>query len=331
MTVTGPSAMIDPVRILSDAPYAETFFDGFDEKLLSIDGSEVFIRIGGSGPAILLLHGYPQTSAMWHKIAPVLAERYTVVCADLRGYGRSAKPTSDAHHNAYSKRAMATDLVGAMNSLGHERFLIGAHDRGARVAHRLAADHPDKVLGLATLDIAPTREMYADATSAFAAAYWHWYWLIQPSPMPEQMIGADPDYFWCKKCCSGSAGALPFDRQALNEYLAAFRDPAVIHASCEDYRAAYGVDIAHDDDDPQPLPMPVLALWGDKGAIEAHFNCLSLWRKRASDVRGRSLPGGHYLAEECPGAVLAEWLPFFNQIVDAGAEPAPQLEAANRA
>lgn len=323
--------MIDPDRILNDAAHAESFFYGFETRLIHVDGSEVFVRTAGTGPAILLLHGYPQTSAMWHKIAPVLAERYTVVCADLRGYGRSAKPQSDAHHTTYSKRAMATDLIQAMHALGHDRFMIGAHDRGARVAHRLAADHPEKVLALATLDIAPTREMYRDGTSAFAAAYWHWYWLIQPYPMPERMIGADPDYYWYKKCCSGSAGALPFNRQALDEYLAAFRDPAVVHASCEDYRAAYSIDIAHDDADTSLLPMPVLALWGGKGAIEAHFDCLTLWRERAMNVHGRALPGGHYLAEECPDMVLAEWQPFLADVAARNNDRVPHESAANRA
>jgi haloacetate dehalogenase len=323
--------MIDPDRILRDATPADSFFDGFETHQVRVEGSEVFVRTAGTGPAILLLHGYPQTSAMWHKIAPVLAERYSVVCADLRGYGRSAKPQSDAHHTPYSKRAMAADLVQAMHALGHDHFMIGAHDRGARVAHRLAADHTDKVSALATLDIAPTREMYRDGTSVFAAAYWHWYWLIQPHPMPERMIGADTDYYWCKKCCSGSAGALPFNRQALDEYLAAFRDPAVVHASCEDYRAAYSIDIAHDDADTSLLPMPVLALWGDKGAIEAHFDCLALWRERSMNVQGRSLPGGHYLAEECPDRVLAEWQPFFAEVAARSNDRLTQEPAANRA
>jgi haloacetate dehalogenase len=155
--------------------------------------------------------------------------------------------------------------------------------------------------------------MYAHATSGFARAYWHWYWLIQPAPFPEKLIGADPDWFWCKKCCSGSAGAIPFAQQALDEYLTAFRDPATIHASCEDYRAAIGIDIAHDDADPDKLTVPLLALWGAEGAIEAHFDCLALWRKRARVVSGHALPGGHYLAEEIPDQVLKSWLPFFNE------------------
>lgn len=226
---------------------------------------------------------------------------------------------------------MTTDLVQTMHALGHDRFMIGAHDHGARMAHRLAADYPDKVLALATLDVALTREMYRDDTSAFAAAYWHWYWLIQPHPMPERMISADPDYYWCKKCCSRSAGTIPFNRQASDKYLAAFRDPSVVHASCEDYRAAYGIDVAHDDADTSLLPMPMLALWGDKGAIGTHFDCLALRRKRAMNVRGRALPGGHYLAEECPDVVLAEWQPFFADVAARTNNRVPQESAATRA
>ncbi|MFO6464974.1 alpha/beta fold hydrolase [Jannaschia sp. KMU-145] len=304
-------SMPDPAAILAAAADAPGFFDGFDARVIPVGDGHVFCRIGGSGPPILLLHGYPQTSAMWHRIAPVLARTHTVICADLRGYGRSAKPPTDADHAPYSKRAMAGDLLGLMDALGHDRFLVGAHDRGARVTHRLAADHPGRVRALATLDIAPTREMYATGDSAFAATYWHWYWLIQPAPFPETLIGHDPDAYWVRKCCTGSAGATPFVRPALKEYLDAFRDPATIHASCEDYRAAWGIDIAHDDAEQGKLPMPLLALWGRDGAIERHFDCLALWRRRASDVTGQAIAGGHYLAEECPDAVLAAWTPFF--------------------
>lgn len=299
-----------PELIVQNAPLAPGFFDGFQERLIALDQGEIFCRIAGSGPPLLLLHGYPQTSAMWHRLAPALAQEFTVIAADLRGYGRSFKPESTPDHAPYSKRAMATDMVEVMAALGYPRFVIGAHDRGARVAHRLAADHPERVAALAILDIAPTREMYAQAGTAFATAYWHWYWLIQPAPFPEKLIEADPDWFWCKKCCSGSAGATPFARQALEEYLSAFRDPASIHATCEDYRAAASMDIAQDDADPSKLSMPLLALWGRNGAIEAHFDCLALWRLRASKVDGHALPGGHYLAEECPEQVLSEWLPF---------------------
>lgn len=306
--------MLDPTSVLNAAPVALAFFEGFEECVVKVNGSHVFCRIKGSGPPLLLLHGYPQTSAMWHRLAPVLAQSYRVICADLRGYGRSAKPATDATHSPYTKRAMAGDLVAMMTALGHDRFLIGAHDRGARVAHRLAADHPERVLGLSLLDIAPTREMYRHTNSGFATAYWHWFWLIQKAPFPETMIGHDPRGFWIKKCCSGSAGAAPFARQALVEYLEAFDDPAVINGSCEDYRAAATTDIAHDDADPARLKMPVQVLWGADGVIEAHFECLALWRERAEDVLGYALPGGHYLAEEVPEAVLAAWVPFFAQV-----------------
>ena len=290
------------------------FFDGFEERFVDVPGGRIFCRIKGSGKPLLLLHGYPQTSAMWHRVAPRLAETYQVICADLRGYGRSMKPDSDPSHRAYSKRAMATDMVAVMSALGHARFRIGSHDRGSRVAHRLAADHGEKVIALATLDIAPTREMYRDGGDAFARTYWHWYWLIQDAPFPERLIGADPEYYWRFKCDTAPAGLGIFDQRALDEYLTAFRAPAAIHASCEDYRAAVTCDFDDDNaDGDHKIAMPLLALWGANGAIEKHFDCLNLWRERAADVRGKALPGGHYLAEECPDAVLAEWLAFFAQ------------------
>ncbi len=295
------------------APVAPSFFDGFQERTYDGPDGPVFYRIKGDGPPLLLIHGYPQTSAMWHAVAPKLAETYQVICPDLRGYGRSLKPATDAAHETYSKRAMAGDMTALMNHLGHARFLIGAHDRGGRVAHRLAADHPDRVRALSVLDIAPTREMYRDAGSAFAHTYWHWYWLTIAAPFPETLIGADPDYYLIKKCGNGSAGLSPFVQQALAEYLTCFRDPAAIHGACEDYRAAASIDIAHDDTDPNKLKMPLLVLWGQHGAIEAHFDCLKLWRERAVDVSGWTLPGGHYLAEECPAEVLTAWEPFFAQ------------------
>ncbi len=296
------------------APEAESFFSEFEERRIPVYQGEIFCRVGGQGMPVLLLHGYPQTSAMWHRVAPRLAETCTVVCADLRGYGRSHKPVTDKDHAPYSKRAMAADVAQLMTALGHERFYVGAHDRGARVAHRLALDCPDRVLALATLDIAPTREMYRDGDGAFAQAYWHWYWLTQPAPFPETLIGNDPDFYWLKKCGSGSAGLTPFAWQALNEYLTCFRDPAVIHASCEDYRAALTIDIAHDNaDGDKKLEMPVRALWGANGAIEKHFDCLALWRERAINVDGHALAGGHYLAEELPHEVAREFIAHFRQ------------------
>lgn len=289
----------------------ESFFDGFEDCTLDTSDGPVFYRIAGSGPPLVLLHGYPQTSAMWHAVAPVLAQTYQVICPDLRGYGRSLKPKTDASHTPYSKRAMAGDVVALMDHLGHHRFLIGAHDRGGRVAHRLAADHPERVIALSTLDIAPTREMYRDAGSAFAHTYWHWYWLTLPHPFPERLITADPAFFWLTKCGAGKAGLAPFARQALDEYLTCFQTPEVIHGACEDYRAAATIDIAHDNSDPSKLAMPMLALWGQDGAIDAHFDCLALWKERAENVTGWALPGGHYMAEQHPEEILNAWLSFF--------------------
>ncbi len=296
------------------SPGKGSFFHGFSERRVAVSEGEIFCRVGGSGPPLLLLHGYPQTSAMWHRVAPELCQYFTVVCADLRGYGRSHKPPTDPSHAPYSKRATASDLVEAMRALGFDQYFVGAHDRGARVAHRMALDHADRVLALATLDIAPTREMYRNAGSAFAQSYWHWYWLTQPHPFPETLIAADPDFFWRKKCGSGSAGMSPFFPEAFTEYLQCFRDPAVIHGSCEDYRAACTIDIAHDDaDDGRRVAVPLLALWGAHGAIQRHFDCLALWLERAERVEGHSLPGGHYLAEELPDAVAEAFGAFFGR------------------
>ena len=276
---------------------------------------------GGSGPPVLLLHGYPQTHAMWEHVAPRLAERYQVVCPDLRGYGRSSKPPTDERHAPYSKREMALDMCQVMASLGHERFHIGSHDRGARVAHRLAADHPAAVRSLAVIDIAPTREMYRGTTQAFARAYWHWFWLILPAPHPERMIGADAEAFWRQKCTQAWAGGVPgrgpFSGEATADYLAHWT-PETIHASCEDYRAAASIDIEHDDADGNArIEAPLLALWGGNGAIERCFDCLALWRERARNVSGRALPGGHYLAEELPDEVTAALLDHFATNEDA--------------
>ena len=300
--------------MLTDLPVTDTLFPGFRLLDVATSGARIRVRTGGQGPALLLLHGYPQTHALWHKLAERLSRRFTLVCADLRGYGDSEKPPTDAEHAPYSKRAMAQDMAEVMTALGHQRFFVGAHDRGARVGHRLALDHPGRVARLATLDIAPTREMYAGTGDAFARAYWHWFFLIQPAPFPERMIGADPEAYWRKKCGSGSAGLSPFSKEALADYLRCFADPATIHASCEDYRAAATIDIRHDDEDGgRKLEQPLLALWGEHGVIGRCFDPLALWRLRADDVTGHSLPGGHYLAEELPDAVAAEFLAFFGE------------------
>ena len=287
-------------------------FDGFRNFRIATSGAEIAGVTGGQGPALLLLHGYPQTHVIWHKVAPVLARHFTVVAADLRGYGASSKPPTDDQHAPYSKRAMALDMVEVMTELGHETFFLCGHDRGGRVAHRLAADHGARVRKLAVLDIAPTREMYRNTSEAFARAYWHWFWLILPAPMPERMIAADPDAFLTYKCGHGSAGLSPFTQSAWAAYLDAIRNPETVRAMCEDYRAAASIDLDHDDADGDlKLPMPLMALWGQHGTIEACFDCLALWRNRAEDVHGHALPGGHYLAEECPDAVQSALISFF--------------------
>ena len=298
--------------MIAELPATDTLFEGFRMLDVATSGTTIRLRTGGSGPPLLLLHGYPQTHALWHKVAPRLARRFTVVAADLRGYGDSGKPETTEDHSPYSKRAMALDMAEVMTALGHDRFFVCGHDRGGRVAHRLALDHAERVTKIAVLDIAPTREMYRNTTEAFARAYWHWFFLITPAPFPERMIGADPDAYWLKKCGSGSAGLAPFAPAALDHYLRCFRDPATIHASCEDYRAAASIDIAHDDGDAgRKLSAPLLVLWGRNGVIEKCFDALALWRQRASDVRGHALPGGHYLAEELPDLVAHELEQFF--------------------
>jgi len=288
-------------------------FANFKPFSLPGEGATIQGVRGGNGPPLLLLHGYPQSHAMWHKVAPMLAEHYTVIAADLRGYGNSEKPPSDKYHTPYSKRAVAADMIAVMKQLGFDQFYVGAHDRGARVAHRMTLDWPGHVLKQAYLDIAPTREMYRDANTQFATAYWHWYFLIQPAPFPENLINADPDYFLNTKCGAGSAGMSPFTSEALESYLTAFRDPAAVHAMCEDYRAAATIDIEHDNaDGDKKIATPLLCLWGKQGVIEACFDALALWRERADDVRGHALNGGHYLAEELPEQVFNEFHSFFS-------------------
>ena len=294
-------------------PAADVPFPGWERFEVDAGGAVIRGVRGGSGPPLLLLHGYPQTHVMWHRVAPALARRFAVVAADLRGYGASSKPATAPDHAPYSKRAMAADMVRVMEALGHGRFDLCGHDRGGRVAHRLALDHPDRVRRLAVLDIAPTREMYRATTEAFARAYWHWFFLILPAPGPERMIGADPRAYWRAKCGAGSAGLAPFSEGALAAYLDAFT-PEAIHASCEDYRAGAGIDIAHDDaDGDRRLERPLLALWGADGVVARCFDPLALWRERAWDVRGEAIAGGHYLAEERPEAVARHLLAFLGE------------------
>ncbi len=285
--------------------------DGFDRTRIATSGAEINVRKAGAGPPLLLLHGYPQTHVMWHKIAPRLAERFTVVLTDLRGYGDSAKPPGGDDHAAYSKRAMAQDQVEVMAALGFERFAVVGHDRGARVTHRMALDHPERVSKAAVLDIAPTLHMYEHADIAFATAYYHWFFLIQPFDLPERLIGGDPDFYVDRKIGKWSKTEGCFSAEALAEYKRCFRDPATIHATCEDYRAAAGIDLEHDRADlERKIACPLLVLWGAEGVIERTYDTLAVWRARAEDVSGKALPCGHFLAEEAPEETLAELVAF---------------------
>lgn len=269
---------------------------------------------GGSGPPLLLLHGHPQTHAMWHLVSPVLASCFTVVLMDLRGYGDSGRPPSDVEHVAYSKRAMALDAVAVMQHYGFERFGVLAHDRGARVAHRLALDHADKVERMMLLDIAPTLAMYENTTQDFATAYWHWFFLIQPLPLPEALIESDAVRYI--RCVMGKrhAGLAAFAPDALSEYERCAQIAGTAHAICEDYRASATVDLACDRAEvalSKKLAQPLKVLWGEHGAVGQCFDVLALWRDRATQVSGESLPCGHYIAEEAPKLLISQAINFF--------------------
>jgi haloacetate dehalogenase len=272
--------------------------------------------VGGSGPPLLLLHGHPQTHAIWHRVAPRLAERFTVVACDLRGYGDSSKPQGAPDHANYSKRAMAADMVAVMQSLGFATFRVLAHDRGARVAHRLALDHPQAVERMALLDIAPTLAMYEQTSDTFARAYWHWFFLIQPAPLPERLIEADAAAYVRDVMGKRSAGLAPFDPRALAEYQRCLALPGAAHGICEDYRAAATIDLEHDRQDRDAgrrLALPLMVLWGEQGVVGRCFDPLAEWQRVAADVQGGALPCGHYIAEEAPDTLLERVLPFLAQ------------------
>ena len=266
----------------------------------------------GAGPPLLLLHGYPQTGYMWHKIAPRLAEDFTVVVADLRGYGDSDKPTSSEDHAVYSKRAMAADMMAVMTALGHSQFFIAGHDRGGRVAHRLARDYPQAVTKLAVLDIAPTAMMYDTTDMHFATSYYHWFFLIQPAPFPETLIGSDPKFFLESKMQHWGKDRSAITNDAFDEYLRCFSNPDTIHASCEDYRASASIDLEHDAADVGlKLDIPLLVLWGATAMVGNKYDMLCAWQEVATDVTGFAVPGGHYLPEEAPDETYQALLDFF--------------------
>jgi haloacetate dehalogenase len=284
------------------------FFEGFTLEHREANGQRIRLRRGGEGPPLLLLHGNPQTHAMWHRVAPALARRFTVVAPDIRGYGFSSSPPAAPGSAAHAKREMAKDLVALMAGLGFERFRVASHDRGARVAHRLALDHPERVERLCTMDIIPTLEHFERADMAFAMGYYHWFWLAQPHDKPERMILRDvEDWFDIQ------TGREPKDRgffhpEARADYLAGLREPGTVVSICEDYRAAVAVDLEHDRASRaagETIRCPLLALWGAKGLVHKWYDVLAIWRGYAADVTGGAVASGHYLAEEAPDEVLA--------------------------
>lgn len=319
------------------------WFEGYEARVHRLGETTIFARTGGrrDGPPLLLLHGYPQTHALWHRVAARLAERYFLVLPDLRGYGRSSKPPGAPDHGNYSKRAMASDLLSLMRSLGHERFLVAGHDRGGRVAHRLALDHPQAVARLSVIDIVPTLTMYERTDQAFATAYYHWFYLIQPAPLPEKQIGADAAWYlrhtlsgWgspvgphgadaqaprADTSTLGQPGREPrlgfIEPEALADYEAGFCNAAGIHAACEDYRAAASIDLAHDRASRaagQRVACPLQVLWGSRGVVARLFDPLADWREACDlPVCGQALAAGHFVPEEQPEATARALADFF--------------------
>ncbi len=286
-------------------------FEGFTHKRIRTSGAEIALVQGGSGSPMLLLHGYPQNHVIWHKVTPALAQQFTLVIPDLRGYGASGKPPTDDEHLPYSKRAMALDMVEVMTSLGYDRFDVVGHDRGGRVTYRLALDHPEHLRRAAVLDIIPTIEQFERANRSGARAMYHWYFLAQPAPFPETLIGKDPIYF-LDYTLQSLRGSGTFDPEALESYRNSFRDPEVIHATCEDYRAGITCDCKFDEADRaagRKLALPLLVLWGARGRRGASL--LDVWKTWANDVRGEGLDCGHFIPEEAPEELLRHLLGFF--------------------
>ena len=276
-------------------------FETFEQTQIETSGAIINLVKGGNGFPLLLLHGYPETHLMWHKIAPRLAQEFTVVVPDLRGYGDSSKPKGEPNHYNYSKRAMAQDMVEVMTQFGFEEFFVVGHDRGARVGHRMALDYVQRVKKLAVLDIAPTYIMYMTADKTFATVYYHWFFLIQPYDLPERLIGSQPEYYLRSCLTRWGADSAAFTPEVVEEYTRCFSNPATIHATCEDYRAAATIDMLHDEADmSQKVTCPLLALWSEKGFVGHKYDVLETWRERANDVRGGTLPGGHFIPEEAP-------------------------------
>lgn len=286
-------------------------FEGFEERRIATKDAEIFLRIGGAGPPLLLLHGYPQTHVMWHAVAPQLAERFTVVCPDLRGYGQSSNPPDGDNHAGYAKRAMAADQVAVMSALGFERFRLVGHDRGGRVAHRLCLDHGAFVSKVSIIDICPTLTMFEATDQDFATAYYHWFFLIQPADLPERMIAGAFDSYMDRTLKGWGGGR--FDPQAVAAYKQALSDPANLHSACEDYRAAASIDLEHDRADlGSKIACPLQILWGSRSVVGKLFQPMRDWDEKAEEVTGQAIEGGHFLPEEAPEAVLQALKEFFD-------------------
>ena len=292
-------------------------FEGFEQGIVDANGTGIYCRVGGDGPPLLMLHGYPQTGATWHKVAPTFAEHFRCVVPDLRGYGRSAVPEPDAAYEAYSKRTMANDFVALMAELGFERFFVLGHDRGARVSYRLALDHPDKVTRLGIIEVITTGDMWARFNASMAVNAYHWSFLSQPHPLPEHMIGGDPAFYldWTLKSWTKSGTLEPFDPEALAEYHAAFAQPERIRACCEDYRAGWHLDGKRDEEDREAgrkIRAPLHYAWSDRGfPARAASDSLSFWKAWCDEVTGQSIESGHFAQEENPQAVIDAFVPFF--------------------
>ena len=287
-------------------------FEGFEQRKVTTSETEINLLVGGNGPPLLMLHGYPQTHTMWHKVAPRIATDFTVVAADLRGYGDSGKPSGDPEHYNYSKRAMARDQAEAMESLGFTSFFLAGHDRGARVSHRLTKDFPNRVRKLATLDIIPTHRMFQIVNKEMALNTYHWFFLSQPFDFPERVIGGDADHFIRHSFQRGANWEVIFPAEALEEYVRCSTDPATIHAICEDYRAGASIDLVHDEEDfENKVSCPHLALWSDTGYVGRTQDVLAVWGDYSTDVRGKSMSSGHYIAEELPEETYEALRGFF--------------------
>ena len=283
-------------------PDLADLYPGFASHWIDTSAGKIFARAGGAGPPLMLIHGYAQTNVMWHKVAAELAKHFALVIPDLPGYGWSAVPDAAPDHAPYTKRAMAAAMVEVMEALGHVRFALAGHDRGGRVSYRLALDHPGRLEKLATLDIVPTYAMFMDTNRKVAGAYWHWYFLSQPAPFPERMIGADPDFFY-ETCLVGwgAAKLADFDAETLADYRRCWRDPAMIHGSCSDYRAAATIDLEHDGADiDRKLACPTLVFYGAAGQMAKLFDIPAEWRKRCVAIEQASLPGGHFFVDQFP-------------------------------